>query len=229
MVAGGVGLAPFAASPRRCAPRHVGDAVLRRAQRRRAVLSRLLQRARRRAGADDRGRQRRRARPHHRAARSRGCPRDRRPTGVMIYACGPEGMLAATATTRGAHGRPCEVSVERIMGCGMGGCYSCVVPMRGDDRRSRHHVRSCLADRSRRPIGSCGTDAWRTDGPLGSHRLAHPQEPADGRERLLRLRRRVRRRWSICRRSAAIVSRGCSSPRAKAIRRRASSRRRPAC
>ena len=30
-------------------------------------------------------------------------------------------------------GRPCQVSVERIMGCGLGGCYSCVVPMRGDD------------------------------------------------------------------------------------------------
>jgi dihydroorotate dehydrogenase electron transfer subunit len=36
------------------------------------------------------------------------------------------------------------VSVERIMGCGLGGCYSCVVPMRGDDGRP-HHVRSCLA------------------------------------------------------------------------------------
>jgi dihydroorotate dehydrogenase electron transfer subunit len=42
------------------------------------------------------------------------------------------------------HGRPCEVSVERILGCGLGGCYSCVVPMRGDDGVF-HHVRSCLA------------------------------------------------------------------------------------
>ncbi len=63
---------------------------------------------------------------------------------VMVYACGPEGMLAACAKTAAAHARPCEVSVERIMGCGMGGCYSCVVPMRGDDGRN-HHVRSCLA------------------------------------------------------------------------------------
>jgi dihydroorotate dehydrogenase electron transfer subunit len=29
------------------------------------------------------------------------------------------------------------------MGCGLGGCYSCVVPMREDD--GVHHVRSCLA------------------------------------------------------------------------------------
>jgi len=53
-------------------------------------------------------------------------------------------MLEATAHTAARFGRPCEVSVERIMGCGMGGCYSCVVPMR-DDRGSFHHVRSCIA------------------------------------------------------------------------------------
>jgi dihydroorotate dehydrogenase electron transfer subunit len=63
---------------------------------------------------------------------------------VMIYACGPEGMLAAVAKTAMRFGRPCQVSVERIMGCGMGGCYSCVVPMHGENG-ARHHVRSCLA------------------------------------------------------------------------------------
>jgi dihydroorotate dehydrogenase electron transfer subunit len=63
---------------------------------------------------------------------------------VMIYACGPEGMLAATAKTSARFGRPCQVSVERIMGCGLGGCYSCVVPMLGDDG-GFHNVRSCLA------------------------------------------------------------------------------------
>ncbi len=63
---------------------------------------------------------------------------------VMVYACGPEGMLAATAKTAARHSRPCQVSVERIMGCGMGGCYSCVVPMLGDDG-AFHHVRSCIA------------------------------------------------------------------------------------
>lgn len=63
---------------------------------------------------------------------------------VMIYACGPEGMLAATAHVAARHGRPCQVSVERIMGCGLGGCYSCVVPMRSDDG-GFHHVRSCIS------------------------------------------------------------------------------------
>jgi dihydroorotate dehydrogenase electron transfer subunit len=63
---------------------------------------------------------------------------------VLIYACGPEGMLAATARLAARYGRQCQVSVERIMGCGMGGCYSCVVPLRADDGRF-HHVRSCIA------------------------------------------------------------------------------------
>ncbi len=63
---------------------------------------------------------------------------------VMIYACGPEGMLAATAATAARYRRPCEVSVERVMGCGLGGCYSCVVAMR-DGRGGFHHVRSCIA------------------------------------------------------------------------------------
>ena len=71
------------------------------------------------------------------AARDRQAP-------VMLYACGPEAMLAATARVAARHQRPCQVSVERIMGCGLGGCYSCVVPMRGEDG-GRHHVRSCIA------------------------------------------------------------------------------------
>src|SRR5207302_7341234 len=63
---------------------------------------------------------------------------------VMLYACGPEGMLAATARTAMKYGRPCQVSVERVMGCGLGGCYSCVVPMRSDDG-GHHHLRSCIS------------------------------------------------------------------------------------
>ncbi|MEQ1870553.1 MAG: dihydroorotate dehydrogenase electron transfer subunit [Vicinamibacterales bacterium] len=63
---------------------------------------------------------------------------------VTLYACGPEGMLAATARTAAKFSRACQVSVERTMGCGMGGCYSCVVPML-NEQGQRHHVRSCLA------------------------------------------------------------------------------------
>ena len=61
-----------------------------------------------------------------------------------VYACGPEGMMAATSSVARQHRAPCYVSLERIMGCGLGGCYSCVVPVRNEDGHV-HHVRSCLA------------------------------------------------------------------------------------
>lgn len=74
---------------------------------------------------------------------------------VMLYACGPEGMLAACARIANAYERPCQVSVERIMGCGLGGCYSCVVPMRSEGGRP-HHVRSCIAG----PVLAADQIAW---------------------------------------------------------------------
>jgi dihydroorotate dehydrogenase electron transfer subunit len=63
---------------------------------------------------------------------------------VTIYACGPEPMLEAVARIAMRHGVPSQVSVERVMGCGMGGCYSCVIPVREGDG-PRHYVRSCLS------------------------------------------------------------------------------------
>jgi dihydroorotate dehydrogenase electron transfer subunit len=63
---------------------------------------------------------------------------------VMLYACGPEPMLAAVARLAAARGRPSQVSVERVMGCGVGGCYSCVIPIRAPEGKP-HFVRACLA------------------------------------------------------------------------------------
>jgi len=68
----------------------------------------------------------------------------KRATGaVTVYACGPEPMLEAVAGLAAAHGRPSQVSVERVMGCGMGGCYSCVISVR-DSGGGHHYVRSCM-------------------------------------------------------------------------------------
>jgi dihydroorotate dehydrogenase electron transfer subunit len=69
---------------------------------------------------------------------------DARGRDVMIYACGPEPMLEAVAALAQRYGRPSQVSVERVMGCGMGGCYSCVIPVH-DDKGGHHFVRSCLS------------------------------------------------------------------------------------
>ncbi len=62
---------------------------------------------------------------------------------IMIYACGPEPMLEVVARAATRYGRSSQVSVERVMGCGLGGCYSCVIPVR-DDRDGQHYVRSCI-------------------------------------------------------------------------------------
>ena len=62
---------------------------------------------------------------------------------VTVYACGPTGMMRAVATLAQQHRRESEVSLEPVMGCGLGGCYSCVVPVRSTDG-SPHLVRSCL-------------------------------------------------------------------------------------
>jgi dihydroorotate dehydrogenase electron transfer subunit len=62
---------------------------------------------------------------------------------VRLYACGPTPMMRAVAGVAAAHGRRCDVSLEQVMGCGMGGCYSCVVPAH-DPGGAPHHTRSCL-------------------------------------------------------------------------------------
>jgi len=87
---------------------------------------------------------------------------DAKGRGVVVYACGPEPMLEAVARIAQRYGRPCQVSVERVMGCGMGGCYSCVIPVwnnpsaGGHSSDGHHYVRSCLSG----PVFSGAEIAW---------------------------------------------------------------------
>jgi dihydroorotate dehydrogenase electron transfer subunit len=62
---------------------------------------------------------------------------------IRVYACGPTPMMRATAQVAADHGLRCDVSLEQVMGCGMGGCYSCVVPAR-EPGGVPHHTRSCI-------------------------------------------------------------------------------------
>jgi dihydroorotate dehydrogenase electron transfer subunit len=64
-------------------------------------------------------------------------------SGPQLYVCGPTPMMRAVAQLAAAHGRPCHVSLEQVMGCGLGGCYSCVVLTR-EPGRPPHFVRSCV-------------------------------------------------------------------------------------
>ena len=63
---------------------------------------------------------------------------------LTIHACGPTGMMRAVAQLAQALGRSIEVSLEPVMGCGLGGCYSCVVPVRTEPQTASRLVRSCL-------------------------------------------------------------------------------------
>ncbi len=76
------------------------------------------------------------------------------PDGAMVYACGPEPMLEAVAKLAARFGQPSQVSVERVMGCGLGGCYSCVVPI--GSTLDAHYVRACIGG----PVFSGADIVW---------------------------------------------------------------------
>lgn len=155
MVAGGVGLAPFWTLTEALAARHVKTTLFYGARRAEELFyldffrqhGVSLQLTTEDGSAGEKGRV---IAPLARELETRSAD-----TPVTIYACGPEGMLEATARTAAQYDRRCEVSVERIMGCGMGGCYSCVVPMK-DDTGEVHHVRSCIAG----PVLDAANIAW---------------------------------------------------------------------
>ncbi len=49
---------------------------------------------------------------------------------MIVYACGPEPMLAAVAKIAAERNIDCQVSMERRMACGIGLCQSCAVECR---------------------------------------------------------------------------------------------------
>jgi dihydroorotate dehydrogenase electron transfer subunit len=61
----------------------------------------------------------------------------------VVYACGPMAMLRAVADAATARGVPSYVAVEESMACGIGVCMTCVLPVIGEDGRTRFS-RSCM-------------------------------------------------------------------------------------
>lgn len=59
----------------------------------------------------------------------------------VVYACGPMPMLRAVAETAASAGIASQLAVEEFMACGIGVCWTCVLPVRrnGDVK----HLRSC--------------------------------------------------------------------------------------
>ena len=76
-------------------------------------------------------------------------------TDIRLSVCGPTPMMRAVARLASEHRRRCDVSLEQVMGCGMGGCYSCVVATR-EAGRAPHFVRSCIEG----PVFDAGRIVW---------------------------------------------------------------------
>ncbi len=58
----------------------------------------------------------------------------------LLMACGPWAMLAATANLAGRYGHPCLVSMENRMGCALGVCLGCSIPVHGTGHGSYERV-----------------------------------------------------------------------------------------
>lgn len=50
-----------------------------------------------------------------------------------LYACGPRPMLQAVAEIASRAGLPAQLAFEEVMGCGVGACLSCVLPVHTAD------------------------------------------------------------------------------------------------
>lgn len=61
---------------------------------------------------------------------------------ARIAACGPMPMLEAVSTKARDLGLPCEVAVEEFMACGIGVCWTCVIPIATGNGEPRYD-RSC--------------------------------------------------------------------------------------
>lgn len=62
---------------------------------------------------------------------------------AVVYACGPNAMLAAVSRLALARGVPVRVALEERMACGIGVCMTCVVPVR-DRAGTTEMLRSCV-------------------------------------------------------------------------------------
>ncbi|MBY5164034.1 dihydroorotate dehydrogenase electron transfer subunit [Salsipaludibacter albus] len=60
----------------------------------------------------------------------------------VVYACGPNAMLAAVGDICEAAGVPCQVAVEEHMACGVGVCMTCILPIH--TRKGVQNRRVCV-------------------------------------------------------------------------------------
>ncbi len=88
----------------------------------------------------------------------------------VVYACGPMGMLAAVAEIAESAGAWSQCAVEEAMACGIGVCMTCVLPVVGEDGRTRM-VRSCVEG----PVFRGDRVRWSALGSVPADALGAPR------------------------------------------------------
>jgi dihydroorotate dehydrogenase electron transfer subunit len=102
----------------------------------------------------------------------------------VIYACGPNAMLAAVSAAGITLGLPVRVSLEERMACGVGVCFTCVVPVRdrtGEVTMRRSCYEGPVFDGARIEWERMGLGVAAAGGAaavLGVPRSDQPQQPA---------------------------------------------------
>jgi dihydroorotate dehydrogenase electron transfer subunit len=87
----------------------------------------------------------------------------------QVYACGPMGMLRAVAAVAADHAIGSQCAVEEAMACGVGVCMTCVLPVIGDDGRTRM-TRSCVDG----PVFAGDRVRWDAVGTVPADTLGAP-------------------------------------------------------
>lgn len=62
---------------------------------------------------------------------------------IVVYTCGPEAMMRSIATICAQQKIRCFAALERVMGCGMGTCQSCVVRVHDASEVGWHYELCC--------------------------------------------------------------------------------------
>jgi len=93
---------------------------------------------------------------------------------ATLYACGPDAMLHAVARLAARRGLPAQVSLDPWMGCGIGTCLGCVVPIqRAEDPRPRYRC-ACTEG----PVFEAVTVVWSGEDSSLARRRALEAAPA---------------------------------------------------
>jgi dihydroorotate dehydrogenase electron transfer subunit len=78
------------------------------------------------------------------------------PRNLVVYACGPEGMMRAVADVCARRAIECYVAMERHMACGVGTCQSCACKVRATNDRG-WEFKLCCSDG---PVFDARTIVW---------------------------------------------------------------------